>query len=171
MPSTQNSESSVSSLDSFRSRSESTQKRALVESYLLSPACTLALEDFFAEDEDALALMAIFRCAEGFSFTFPIERESDFRRLIYNQNVIKGHTTDLLIKKGIERAFALPTFPKDDGYRPLDLPPPAILSASPEPEQSLPTSPISQNHYNTSDEETPQPVPSSQLAVRSTSRP
>jgi hypothetical protein len=43
--------------------------KSKIESYLLSPACILSLEEYFAEDEGALSLMAIFRCADSLSYS------------------------------------------------------------------------------------------------------
>jgi hypothetical protein len=144
--------------------------KSKIESYLLSPACTLSLEEYFAEDEGALSLMAIFRCADSLSYSTTTASEEQQRRIIYNQTMIKSLAIDCLLNKGIELAIALPQFPRDDGYI-TALP---TLTETPESiPQSLPTSPAPIHYYDASDEddETPKPIPQPQLAIRTSGRP
>jgi hypothetical protein len=165
MPSTQN---SSSSLDSFRSRSEQNHMKSKIESYLLSPPCTIALEEHFAEDDISLSLMTIFRCAESLSYTMFTTSEEEKRRIIYNQTMIKKLTIDCLEKRGIEHAITLPHFPKDDGY----VLTPAVTETPESIPRALITSPPPPTlYYEASDEETPRPIPQPQLAIRSSGRP
>ncbi|KIK31950.1 hypothetical protein CY34DRAFT_19415 [Suillus luteus UH-Slu-Lm8-n1] len=144
MPSTQNSTVSSSSLKSFCSHSELNHTKSKIESYLLSPPCTIALEEYFTEDEGALSLMAIFRRADSLSYSTTTASENE------------------------RRSIALPQFPKDDGYV---INPPTLTETPESICQSLLTSPPPTHYYDASDEETPRPIPQPQLAIRTSGCP
>jgi hypothetical protein len=168
MPLTQNSTNSSSSLESFCSRSDLNHTKSKIESYLLSPACTISFEEYFAEDEGALSLMTIFCCADSLSYSTTSTSESEKRSIIYNQIMIKRLVVDCLFEKGIEHAIALLHFPREDGY----VLTPAVTETPESVPRALLTSPPPPTHYyDASDEETPRPIPQPQLVIRSSGCP
>jgi len=166
------SQSSQSSLEAHRSQLELHHKRALVESTLLSLPCTLPLDHFFSEDPIALSLITAYRSADlSSSYAHTInapEEEATKRSIIYHMTKIKLVLADRLLERGFEQALT-PSMIREitesrhgscDPFGPAPMQP--MRSLSPD----VPSSPS-----EASDESTPVPPPSSQLAVRSAGAP
>jgi len=169
MPSSQ---SSQSSLESHRSQLELHHKRALVESTLLSLPCTLPLDHFFSEDPVALSLITAY-CSVDLSSSYAHtintpEEEATKCSIIYHMTKIKLVLTDQLLERGFEQALTPSmireiTESKHGSCDPFG---PTPMQPMHSPSLDIPGFPS-----EASDESTPVPPPSSQLAIRSSGAP
>jgi hypothetical protein len=169
MPSSQ---SSQSSLESHCSQLELHHKRALVESTLLSLPCTLPLDHFFSEDPVALSLITTYRSADlSSSYAHTInapEEEATKHSIIYHMTKIKLVLVDRLLERGFEQALTPSMIHEITESRHGSCDPfgPTPMQPMHSPSLDVPNSPS-----EASDESTPVPPPSSQLAICSSGAP
>jgi len=169
MPSSQ---SSQSSLESHRSQLELHHKRALVESTLLSLPCTLPLDHFFSKDPVTLSLITAYRSTDlSSSYAHTIntpEEEATKHSIIYHMTKIKLVLADRLLEHVFKQALTPSMVRKITESRHGSCDPfrPAPMQPMRSPSLDVPSSPS-----EASEESTPVPPPSSQLAIRSSRAP
>jgi len=169
MPSSQ---SSQSSLESHRSQLELHRKHALIESTLLSLPCSLPLDHFFSEDPVALSLITAYCSADlSSSYAHTInapEEEATKCSIIYHMTKIKLVLADRLLERGFEQALTPSMICKITKSRHGSCDPfgPAPMQPMRSPSLDVPSSPS-----EASEESTPVPPSSSQLAIRSSGAP
>jgi hypothetical protein len=169
MPSLQ---SSQSSLESHCSQLKLHHKHALVESTLLSLPCTLPLDHFFSEDPVALSLITAYRSTDlSSSYAHTIntpEEEATKCSIIYHMTKIKLILADQLLERGFEQALTPSMIHKITKSRHGSCGPfgPTPMQPMHSPSLDVPSSPS-----EASDESTPVPLPSSQLAIHSSRAP